>query len=64
MNQEVKSAKAIVLNYLLKEREEVSKDKHKASMRERDLDTFIKDLEAGLKIKEAEYVVVVNEEGE
>ncbi len=49
MEPEVKQAKAILLNYLLKEKEEMSRDKHKAVIRETDFYNLIKEIEDGLK---------------
>jgi hypothetical protein len=49
MEPEVKQAKATLLNYLLKEKEEMSRDDHKAVIRKTDFYNLIKEIEDGLK---------------
>jgi len=50
MEPEVKQAKATLLNYLLKEKEEMSRDKQRAQIRETDFNNLLNELADGLKM--------------
>ncbi len=57
MEPEVKAAKATLLSYLLKEKEEMARDKQRFHIREKDFNNLLKELADGLKMHESMPVV-------